>query len=149
MNRKTLLIFAVLSSLFVSCSIDKEIQIGALNNIILKGMADNTIKCSADIQITNNSAFSYKLETNELHVFAADDDFGIVKLTNEIKIPKHTNKNYTIDFEVAINNSEVGIISAVNSLMGKKTKYSLRGEIKARSCIFHKTIKVNETLGNW
>jgi hypothetical protein len=149
MNRLIILITITLSALLTSCSIDKDIEIGKLNNFRIKGMAKNAIQCSADIQIKNNSIFSYNLETSELHVYAAENDFGKVKLINEIEIASNSNKKYTIEIEVAINNSEAGIISVVNNIMGKKTKYSLKGEIKARSFIFYKTIKVDETLGEW
>ena len=149
MRRIIPLIIIILSTLLMSCSIDKEVEIGKLSNFRMKGMANNAIKCSADIQISNNSMFTYNLETSELHVFAGENDFGIVKLPNEVKILSNSNKTYTIDIEVAINDSEVGIISVINNIMGKKTKYSLRGNIKARSYIFYKTLKVNETIGEW
>jgi hypothetical protein len=133
-------------TILFACSCKSKIEIGKVNKLQLLGMDGGKLNCQAEIEIHNQSIFSYTIEAGELHAYAGNKDVGVVKLATPLHISGNSSQVYKVEFVVLIRDAEAGIFSLVSNLMGTKTDYKLKGNIVAKSFFIHRTLEIDKLI---
>jgi hypothetical protein len=137
----------IIIAIIVSSCATHPIEFGKIQSFKVDKFDGQSMQCQAEVEVTNNRMMAVNIETGELHAFSDEIDLGTVKLLVPLKITGKSKRLYSMNFSVTITNPEAGMMSFLGRLAGKRSIYSLRGTIDARSFLFHKKISINEVLG--
>jgi len=147
MNRIKFVSVIISALIFTSCTFEKSIEFGNIDKFNISGFNNRELVCSAIIEISNKSFFSFQLEADELIVMAGESKIGIVKLLQPVIIEGHSLKQYKIDFTVLIDNPQSGLLSAFGNIFGNKAAFKIKGSIIAKSFLLSRKIFIDKPLG--
>jgi hypothetical protein len=142
------LTFFVGSIFLSSCLSEDSIQVGQIENIKLTGFEDNAILCQAELQIENKYFMSFKVDADDLKVYAADKILGSIQLRSKLFIKAKEKKNYLIDLKFLLADGNSGIISIIQKFSNGNANLSIKGNIKAHSLFIRKKISIDIPLIN-
>ncbi len=147
MSSITLKLGSLFSVLVIGLSCARQpVEIGEITNIKVIHANNNGIECTADVSLNNKSLFPFTIENGELTAFIDETEIGVFTLTNSIQLSSFEKKIHPIKFSVVFKDADVGITLAMNSLLGRKNKYNIRGTIQAKSYFVHKKILIDKSL---
>ncbi len=136
--------------LLLSCSPKNLIHIGQIKNIQLKGLEGKAFLCQAELEIENKYFLPFHLVAGELKVFASDQVIGNIQIKDTIHIKAREKKTYTINFNVMLNNDDLGFISFVQKFMNSSNSViSIKGNIHAHSLFINRCILIDIPINNW
>jgi hypothetical protein len=143
-------IIILTGSIFLSsCISENSIQVGQIENIKLTGFEENAILCQAELQIENKYFMSFKIDLDDLKVYASDKILGNIQLRNTLRIKAKEKKNYTIQLKFVLADGNVGILSIIQKFNNGNADITLKGNIKAHSLLINKRFPIEIPLINY
>lgn len=139
---KTLFIGLSLLLLLSSCEF-KDIELKEVQNVEVASINKNEIEGVVSVVLNNPNGFSVTIKEADFIILAGDVEIGSAQLNESFKIAANSEESYPIKLRGDASKALSGGISAVvGMLFGKEPKILLKGDIKARSFIFTKTVPV-------
>jgi hypothetical protein len=123
-----------------SCVPENSIQVGQIENIKFTGIENNAILCQAELQIENNYFLPFKLDADEINVYASDKILGSIQLKNTLHIKAKEKKVYEIEFKFIPAVGNGGILSIIQMFNIENINITLKGNIRAHSFLVNKSI---------
>lgn len=88
-NFKIVIISIIASVLLSSCNIYKSIDIGGVDNVDFKGMADNKVSLQLKVPVENPNGYKLKITKMDLDVTINGKYLGKMTNSEDIIIPKN------------------------------------------------------------
>jgi LEA14-like dessication related protein len=143
-NIKIVIISIIVSVIFSSCGIYKSVDIGGVDNVDFKGMADNKVSLQLKVPVENPNAYKLKITKMDLDVTINGKYLGKMTNSKEIIIPKKSNDVQIFPVDVHVKNM-LGSMSMFYKLRNMKSvEMQIEGKIKVKALMRTKTIEVNE-----
>jgi len=97
--------------------------------------------------ITNNSILPFTIQSGELKAFSGETEIGTANLVEKLYIKSKKSKTYPFSIILTLTNHEESMNLLLNSLLGKKSTYLIKGTVNASSFyFFKKKIIINQTF---
>ena len=135
-----IVLFIILSS----CKAYKTVDIGDVNNVNFKGMADNKISLELSVPVTNPNAYKIKIKSMDLDVTINGKYLGKMKNADEIIIPAKSNDVQIFPVDIHVTNILASMSSLYKIRKSKSFEMQIEGTIKVKAFISSKTIEVSE-----
>jgi LEA14-like dessication related protein len=135
-----ILIVIVLSS----CSIYKPVDIGDVNNVDFKGMADNKVNLNLKVPISNPNGYKIKIKSMDLDLKINGNYIGKMTIADVIVIPRKSEEVQEFPVEIIVRNPLASMAIMYKLRNAKSFEMELNGTIKVKAFLNSKTIKVSE-----
>jgi len=143
---KKSIIFSIIITTFLSCSISKKPEFLRIENIKILESTAKDITIIADAFFINSNNIGGKLKTDNILVFVNDNQMASVS-TESFKVP--AKKEFSIPLKAIIPTDSIfsskNIGGLLGSLLNSKLKVQYIGEIKYKVLGFTHTYKVDKT----
>ncbi|MGC8824222.1 MAG: hypothetical protein ACP5PZ_06455 [Bacteroidales bacterium] len=133
------------SVILLSCT-RVPIEMGKIENLHIDHVTTKTISCSIDVPITNHSIFPFTVENGELSAYFENERIGSAHIVEAVHIASWGTKTYPIKLLLRLENPEASTLMAVNTLLGRRNTYFIRGTVNARSIVFQRKINIERTI---
>jgi hypothetical protein len=130
---------------FAGCNKD-PVEVGKIQNFRIEKISTKNVIFCIGIPITNHSILPFRVENGELHAFADNIEIGSAFLAETLKISSLNTKIYPIHIRLEFTNPDASLNMALNTLLGKKNTYLIKGTINARSIIVQKKINIEQSF---
>jgi len=136
-------VFALsLSVLLSSCEI-KDIELKEVQDVEVSTIDKGKIEGAITVLLNNPNSFGVTVKEVDFTIYAGKTEVGTAHLRQSFKIEANQEKLYPVRLEGEAKDALSGGLSAfVGMLFGKDLKVVLKGEIKAKSFGFSRTIPV-------
>jgi len=144
-NRLIQLIFiSFVLTLFSSCGNYNDISITSFNNVKFRGLNQNTILLSFDIEVDNPNRRKISVTDIEFNTWINDRELGTFRITETIKLTPCSKRGYVIPAEIQLKTiADAFKLATSGSMESMLDRLEVEGSIKAKSFPVRKTIKVN------
>jgi len=141
---KIFLISIITSVIFTSCSIYKSVDIGGVDKVDFKGMADNKVSLQLKVPIENPNGYKLKITKMDLDVTLNGKYLGKMTNSEDILIPKKSSEVQIFPVDIYVKNM-LGSMSMFYKLRNMKSvEMQIEGKIKVKALMRTKTIEVSE-----
>ena len=135
-----IVLFIILSS----CNAYKTVDIGDVDNVDFKGMADNKISLELSIPVTNPNTYKIKIKEMDLDVTINGKYLGKMKNAAEIIIPPKSSEVQVFPVDIHVTNILASMSSLYKIRKSNSFEMQIEGTIKVKAFISSKTIEVSE-----
>ena len=137
------LVFAVGFSIICSSCEFKDIELREVQDVEVSQISKGNIEGTITVLLNNPNAFGVTVKEADFTIYAGKSEIGTAHLNEAFKIEAKEVKAYPVKLKGNTKDALSGGISAlVGMLLGQDPKIILKGEIKAKSFIFSKTVPV-------
>jgi LEA14-like dessication related protein len=134
---------ALLLLVFNSCSSFKELKIGNVRNVEIKGISNNVVTLEFTIPIENPNTFGLTVCGADLKVFTSKKELGKVKQMSDIDISGKSAKLYTVRVAIELTNIGNSFSSMLELYSLKTMDIAMSGTVKIKSLFYRKTLDIN------
>jgi len=138
------IVFTFFFLFMTSCAGIRELQIGEVKNIQMKGMNNNEITLQMTVAIQNPNAFRLKVKNSDIKVSVSGNEIGRIKQMDNLVISANSMKEYDIRVVVEITNFLAGLSSISKIMKGNDADIRLSGKLKVQSFLYFKTIDIED-----
>ena len=138
--------FVLLTAFIIlsGCYTIKEVKIGNVSKVELKGMNNNVVSFDLTLPIENPNNLRVKVKVEDLKVMLGNKELGTVKQMDKIVIARNSKQEYTIRIAVEITDPQGGMNSAFSFFSGRQPDIRLTGKVKASAFFYRKTFELND-----
>lgn len=129
--------------LLSSCGGFKEVEVGNVKNVELRGLNKNVLDVAVTLPIVNPNSFNLKLKDADLQVTNGETLIGTIKQMDDVVISKLSSKEYTLDLKIELVGSNLNLLS-LYSLFNGHPDLKLSGTVKVRSFPYRGKIKIKD-----
>jgi LEA14-like dessication related protein len=141
-----ILLLAFAAFLFVACAGLKEIRIGNLRNIEVKGFENNKVELEITLPVENPNPYTVKIKDADIRIMNGDTELGRVIQMDKVVITRKSAKDYPVKLTVELTGLKDNIFSIYKIFGSKKNKMRIMGEIKAGYLLYSKSVKIDYPL---
>lgn len=133
MNRINLFALGVLI-LASSCSGLKPLTISEIESVNMAGMKGSAVLVKATFRVQNPNKYGFTVRNADMDVFLNNSSIGKAKIDGNIRIPRKSDKSYTVNIEANLAQMMFG--GLMNMGKSGASKVRLKGEIRASKFFF-------------
>lgn len=139
-------LFLLLVIFASSCSSFKEIKIGNLRNLEVKGFENNKLALEVKLPVENPNPYNVKVKDANIRVMNGDSELGRVVQMDNLVISGNSNKEYPVNLTVELTGIKKDDLFSVFKIFSNKAGLRIAGEIKASYLLYNKSIKIDYPL---
>jgi len=136
------LLFIVM--IFSGCDVYKSVDVGDINDVKFKKMADNKISLDLNVPISNPNNLKLKIKSLDLDVSVNGSYIGKMKNDSLIVVPKQFDGIQSFPVEIQLENLLSNAMMLYKLKKGKQVEIKVDGEIIVKAFLHNKRIKVSE-----
>lgn len=129
-----------------SCRGVKEVEIGEIQDVRLRGIKNNVLLAEAKIPVKNPGIYKIKVKEVNLRITVNGRYLGRIISDEEIVIPANSDDIYTFPFVVRISNIILGASLIIDLPNMKNVEIGLKGKVKGKVLFFTKRTDVEEEI---
>lgn len=145
MNRVKILTGFFLLLILSSCGKYKEIEVGDIQDLSIKGFADNSLVLALSVPVYNPSMYRITLTELDARVYVNDEYIGKVNSTEPVVLQRKSSDVHDLVVNVRLANFLGSAMKMMNLKRGSAVKLRLEGTFTAKSCGLKKKVAVDET----
>ncbi len=126
---------------FSSCDFE-EPEFSNFGNFKLIQLDGQKAKVSFDIQVENENAFGFKIKRGKLDLNLNNQPFGLIQISDKIKIKRKSNNVLTIPLTIDLNDG--ALVRIIQLSKSNSIEVEIDGKIRGSVFGFGKTFRVNE-----
>jgi len=137
-----ILLFIIL--IFSGCDVYKSVDVGYINDVRFKRMADNKISLDLNVPISNPNNFKLKIKSIDFDVSVNGSYIGKMKNDSLIVVPKQFDGIQSFPVEIQLENLLSNAMMLYKLKKGKQVEVKVDGEIIVKAFLHKKRINVSE-----
>ena len=143
-RKSYVLVFLVASLLLSSCGKFNDINIKSFNGVTFRGLKQNVVLISFDIEIDNPNTRKISVTDIEFKAWLNDRELGIFRITETIKLVPCSRQTYAVPAEIELRTiADAFRIVSSGSIESLLDRLEVEGSIKGKSFPVKKTIKIS------
>lgn len=141
-------ILLLISSLFVlsSCSFYLDLEMGEIESLHFKKADSRKVSFEVMVPLVNSNWFNVTITDIDLNVYMNNEYLGKIKSVENVKLMAKSTEVYAFPFDVEFTGSTIlkGAMTLFSLFLERQVEVSLKGDIRAKSFGFYKSIPVEE-----
>ena len=144
MKIKNVVILVLFSVVLSSCNSFKMVNIGNVDKVGFKSIANNKISLELQVPVSNPNSFKIKIKSMDLDLTLNGTYLGKMKNANEIIIPPKSDQVQDLDVDIYVKNALSSMATLYRLRKASNVEMQIEGIIKVKALLKTKSIKVSE-----
>lgn len=146
MRRFALFLFAVSILVFAGCSGFKEVTVGNIKKLEVKGFENNKLALQIVIPINNPNPYRVKIKDSGIRVMNGGTELGKVSQMDKFAISGNTSRDYPVNVTLELTGLKNSNVFTLYRVLNNSTDLRISGVIKASYFLYTKAFKFDYPL---
>ncbi len=136
---------ALLTGVLLSSCTFQEVEVTGIKDVSVKKIDKKGMDINLAIEIENPNNFSFTVEKVRADIYADNIYLGKIKNYQNLKVLKESKQTYPLSFKLEFKELKNNYLSALKTVLRRKTRIRVTGYVKAKKFIFSRKIPFDQT----